>query len=174
VSISKFISTDPPYYDNIGYADLSDFFYVWLRKTLRETFLQLLATMAVPKAEELVATPYRHGGKEKAEHFFLNGMTDAMRSLSRQAHPAGPITIYYAFQTVGYQSGFRNFLHRLGDLSGGCPQSRIAVAGDMAFQNRTEQPNDWFRYQRPRLQRGTGLPETPRGCALHFSAGIHP
>ncbi len=98
VSISKFISTDPPYYDNIGYADLSDFFYVWLRKTLRETFPQLLATMAVPKAEELVATPYRHGSKEKAENFFLNGMTDAMRSLSRQAHPAGPITIYYAFK----------------------------------------------------------------------------
>jgi putative DNA methylase len=94
----KSISTDPPYYDNIGYADLSDFFYVWLRKALRETFPHLLATMAVPKAEELVATPYRHGGKEKAEHFFLNGMTDAMRSLSRQAHPAGPITIYYAFK----------------------------------------------------------------------------
>jgi putative DNA methylase len=98
VSGSKSVSTDPPYYDNIGYADLSDFFYVWLRKSLRETFPQLLATMAVPKAEELVATPYRHGSKEKAEGFFLNGMTDAMRSLSRQAHPAGPITIYYAFK----------------------------------------------------------------------------
>jgi putative DNA methylase len=98
VSRGKFLSTDPPYYDNIGYADLSDFFYVWLRKALRETFPQLLATMAVPKAEELVATPYRHGSKEKAENFFLNGMTDAMRSLSRQAHPAGPITIYYAFK----------------------------------------------------------------------------
>jgi putative DNA methylase len=93
-----FFSTDPPYYDNIGYADLSDFFYVWLRKTLRETFPQLLATMAVPKAEELVATPYRHGSKEKAETFFLTGMTDAMRSLAKQAHPAGPITIYYAFK----------------------------------------------------------------------------
>jgi putative DNA methylase len=98
ISRDKVISTDPPYYDNIGYADLSDFFYVWLRKALRETFPQLLATMAVPKAEELVATPYRHGSKEKAENFFLNGMTDAMRSLSRQAHPAGPITIYYAFK----------------------------------------------------------------------------
>jgi putative DNA methylase len=97
-SANKFVSTDPPYYDNIGYADLSDFFYVWLRKSLREIFPKLLATMAVPKAEELVATPYRHGSKEKAEHFFLNGMTDAMRSLARQAHPAGPITIYYAFK----------------------------------------------------------------------------
>ena len=98
VSQLKFISSDPPYYDNIGYADLSDFFYVWMRKALRETFPELLATMAVPKAEELVATPYRHGSKEKAESFFLTGMTDAMRSLSRQAHPAGPITIYYAFK----------------------------------------------------------------------------
>jgi putative DNA methylase len=98
ISSLKAISTDPPYYDNIGYADLSDFFYVWLRRALRETFPHLLATMAVPKAEELVATPYRHGGKEKAEGFFLTGMTDAMRSLSRQAHPAGPITIYYAFK----------------------------------------------------------------------------
>ena len=98
ISSLKAISTDPPYYDNIGCADLSDFFCVWLRKALREAFPQLLATMAVPKAEELVATPYRHGSKEKAEHFFLNGMTDAMRSLSRQAHPAGPITICYAFK----------------------------------------------------------------------------
>jgi putative DNA methylase len=93
-----FFSTDPPYYNNIGYADLSDFFYVWMRRALKETFPHLLATMAVPKAEELVATPYRHGSKEKAENFFLNGMTDAMRSLSHQAHPAGPITIYYAFK----------------------------------------------------------------------------
>jgi putative DNA methylase len=98
ISEAKTISTDPPYYDNIGYADLSDFFYVWLRKSLREVFPALLSTIAVPKAEELVATPYRHGSKEKAESFFLVGMTDAMRSLASQAHLAGPITIYYAFK----------------------------------------------------------------------------
>ena len=69
ISAGKIISTDPPYYDNIGYADLSDFFYVWLRRALRPIFPSLLATIAVPKAEELVATPYRHGGKEKAEAF---------------------------------------------------------------------------------------------------------
>ena len=69
------VSTDPPYYDNIGYADLSDFFYVWLRRSLKSVFPDLFATLAVPKAEELVATPYRHGSKEKAEAFFLNGMT---------------------------------------------------------------------------------------------------
>jgi putative DNA methylase len=98
ISTGKFVSTDPPYYDNIGYADLSDFFYVWLRRTLRPVFPTLLATITVPKAEELVATPARHGGKEKAEKFFLDGMTRAMTRLAQQAHPAAPITIYYAFK----------------------------------------------------------------------------
>lgn len=97
-SLGSVVSTDPPYYDNIGYADLSDFFYVWLRRTLRMIFPGLFATVAVPKAEELVATPYRHGGKEKAEQFFLNGMTQAMHRLAGQAHPAYPVTIYYAFK----------------------------------------------------------------------------
>jgi len=70
ISTNKLVSTDPPYYDNIGYADLSDFFYVWLRRALRPIYPGLFATVAVPKAEELVATPYRHGGKEAAERFF--------------------------------------------------------------------------------------------------------
>ena len=98
VSESKVISTDPPYYDNIGYADLSDFFYVWLRKSLKPIYPDLFATLAVPKAEELVATPYRHGSKEMAETFFLDGMTRAMHRLAEQAHPAFPVTIYYAFK----------------------------------------------------------------------------
>jgi len=98
LSLDKVISTDPPYYDNIGYADLSDFFYVWLRRSLRPLFPDLFATMAVPKAEELVATPYRHGSKEKAEQFFLDGMTQAMHRLAEQAHKAYPVTIYYAFK----------------------------------------------------------------------------
>jgi len=94
----KVVSTDPPYYDNIGYADLSDFFYVWLRRSLKPVFPELFATLAVPKAEELVATPYRHGSKEKAEAFFLDGMTKAMHRLVEQAHPGFPVTIYYAFK----------------------------------------------------------------------------
>ncbi|MCE5361256.1 MAG: DUF1156 domain-containing protein, partial [Acidithiobacillus sp.] len=94
----KVVSTDPPYYDNIGYADLSDFFYVWLRKSLKPIFPGLYATLAVPKAEELVATPYRHGSREAAEQFFLNGMTRAMHNLAQHAHPAFPVTIYYAFK----------------------------------------------------------------------------
>jgi len=98
ISLHKVISTDPPYYDNIGYADLSDFFYVWLRRSLKPLFPDLFATLAVPKAEELVATPYRHGSREKAELFFLDGMTQAMHRLVEQAHPAFPVTIYYAFK----------------------------------------------------------------------------
>ena len=98
ISVNKVISTDPPYYDNIGYADLSDFFYVWLRRSLRPIFPDLYATLAVPKGEELVANPYRHGSKETAETFFLNGMTAAMHNLAKHAHPAFPVTIYYAFK----------------------------------------------------------------------------
>jgi len=97
-SADKLVSTDPPYYDNIGYADLSDFFYVWLRRSLRSVFPDLFATLAVPKTEELIATPYRHGGREQAETFFLEGMTRAMDRLADQAHPAFPVTIYYAFK----------------------------------------------------------------------------
>jgi len=117
ISTGKVVSTDPPYYDNISYADLSDFFYIWLRRALRPIFPTLLSTIAVPKVEELVATPYRHGNKDKAESFFLNGMTQAMDSLANQAHPAAPITIYYAFKqsetssVVGTSStGWESFL----------------------------------------------------------------
>lgn len=95
---SLFVSTDPPYYDNIGYADLSDFFYVWSRRSLRSVFPTLLSTMASPKADELVATHYRHGSKEAAEEFFLNGMTIAIRNIALRAHPSAPVTIYYAFK----------------------------------------------------------------------------
>ena len=97
-SADKIVSTDPPYYDNIGYAELSDFFYVWLRRSQRPVFPDIFATLAVPKAEELVATPYRHGSKKKAETFFLDGMTQAMNRLAAQSHPAYPVTIYYAFK----------------------------------------------------------------------------
>jgi len=105
ISKNKIVSTDPPYYDNIGYADLSDFFYVWMRRSLRSVYPNLFATLAVPKAEELVATPYRHGGKEKAEAFFMGGMTRAIRNLVEQAHPAFPVTIYYAFKQADTREG---------------------------------------------------------------------
>ena len=98
LATGKIVSTDPPYYDNIGYADLSDFFYVWLRRSLQKVFPDVFATMTVPKAEELVATPYRHGSKEQAEAFFLHGMTLAMQRLAEQSHQTCPVTIYYAFK----------------------------------------------------------------------------
>ena len=97
-SNGKVVSADPPYYDNIGYADLSDFFYVWLRRSLQTVFPSLFVTLATPKDEELVATPYRHGSRQQAEAFFLDGMTRAMHRLVEHAHPAFPVTIYYAFK----------------------------------------------------------------------------
>ena len=98
ISRDKIVATDPPYYDNIGYADLSDFFYVWLRKSLQPIYPALFSTLSVPKAEELVATPYRHGSKLNAETFFLTGMTQAMHQLATLGHRAFPVTIYYAFK----------------------------------------------------------------------------
>ena len=116
LSHQKVVSTDPPYYDNIGYADLSDFFYVWLRRSLRPVFPDLFATLSVPKADELVATPYRHGSNEAAEAFFLNGMSRCMYGLARGSHPAFPISIYYAFKqserrgASGASTGWETFL----------------------------------------------------------------
>ena len=103
-SVGKIVSTDPPYYDNIGYADLSDYFYVWLRRSLRTVFPGMFATLAVPKAEELVATPYRHGGRPEAEAFFLRGMAEALGRLQKQALPGVPLTIYYAFKQAEAKS----------------------------------------------------------------------
>jgi putative DNA methylase len=92
-------STDPPYFDNVPYADLSDFFYVWLRRSLKHVFPDLFSTITAPKTGELVAFAYRHEtGKPGAEEFFLNGMTQAMHRLADRAHPAFPSTIYYAFK----------------------------------------------------------------------------
>ena len=98
VSTGKVVSTDPPYFDNIEYADLSEFFYVWLRRSLRTQFPDLFMTITTPKARELVASPFRHRGKGEAEKFFLEGMSDAVRRLADQAHSAYPVTIYYAFK----------------------------------------------------------------------------
>lgn len=93
------ISTDPPYYDNIGYADLSDFFYVWMRQSLKEIYPALFSTMMVPKAEELIATPYRHNGSTaKAKSFFENGMLCACQQMYKYAREDIPVTIYYAYK----------------------------------------------------------------------------
>lgn len=93
------VSTDPPYYDNIGYADLSDFFYVWLRQSLRHTYPKLFNTMLVPKHEELVATPYRENrGKDGARDFFEEGMFSTFKQVNKYVREDVPVTIYYAFK----------------------------------------------------------------------------
>ena len=93
------ISTDPPYYDNIGYADLSDYFYIWLRKSLHSVYPNLFKTLLVPKVEELVATPYRfEGGQREAKEFFEDGMTEALKSIHHAAVADIPVTVYYAYK----------------------------------------------------------------------------
>lgn len=93
------ISTDPPYYDNISYADLSDFFYVWLRRSLSQFFPDIFSTLLVPKSQELVATPYRFGGdKQKAKDFFEEGLGKAFNQMRKAANPDYPLTVYYAFK----------------------------------------------------------------------------
>ncbi|MBF0436734.1 MAG: DUF1156 domain-containing protein [Magnetococcales bacterium] len=124
----KIVSSDPPYFDNISYADLSDFFYIWLRRSLKSIYPALFSTLAVPKIEELVATPYRHGSKEKAETFFMDGMFRAFHNLAVQAHTGFPVTIYYGFKqsethAVGTTStGWESFLEAL-------IQSGFAITG---------------------------------------------
>ncbi|WP_040544645.1 DUF1156 domain-containing protein [Salipiger bermudensis] len=92
------ISTDPPYYDNIGYAELSDFFYVWLKRALASIYPEIFGVIATPKADELIASQYRHGGKSEAEAYFLSGMTDAISRMAAVSPKDFPATIYYAFK----------------------------------------------------------------------------
>ena len=137
-------STDPPYFDNISYADLSDFFYVWLRRSLKEALPRLFGTLAVPKAEELIATTHRHQSKAAADAFFLDGMAAAMRCLAGQSHPSFPTTIYYAFKqaervgelgTVG--TGWETFLDvvmRSGFAISGTWPVRTELTGNLKKQ----------------------------------------
>jgi len=92
------INTDPPYYDNIGYSDLSDYFYVWLRRSLRSVYPELLSTLLVPKAEELVANPYRHDGKDGAKKFFEQGFQAVFERACGKASADYPMVVYYAFK----------------------------------------------------------------------------
>ena len=167
ISANKIVSTDPPYYDNIGYADLSDFFYVWLRKSLRSIFPELFGTLAVPKVEELVATPYRHGGRKKAETFFLDGMSRAVRGLAEQAHPAFPVTIYYAFKQSETKDRCRNGRAPAGRRSWtrlSRPDSRLPALGRCA-PNSLATCMRGMLLQRPRFQYRPGLP--PAFCKMH-------
>jgi putative DNA methylase len=98
VGQGSIISTDPPYYDNISYAAISDYFYCWLRRALSPVYPELMRTLLVPKQEELVAIAARHGGKKEASDFFLRGMSAAFAEFAKVAHPSFPVSVYYAFK----------------------------------------------------------------------------
>ena len=122
------VSTDPPYYDNIGYADLSDFFYVWLKRSLAGTWPDLFRRLTTPKNEELVVASYRHGGKGKAEDFFIDGMGKALTAMREAATDAEPLAVYYAFKQSEIaddgvaSAGWASFLQAVVD-------ARLAVDG---------------------------------------------
>lgn len=113
------VSTDPPYYDNISYADLSDFFYVWLRRNLRDVWPDECATLVTPKEDELIANQYRAGSKQAANEHFEHGMEEVFREAAANADPRFPATVFYAFKatestTDGVTStGWETFLHGL-------------------------------------------------------------
>lgn len=129
------INTDPPYYDNIGYADLSDFFYVWLRPSLNKIWPELFRRLSTPKDQELVATPYRHGGKAAAETFFMTGMGEALTAMCSAASEREPLAIYYAFKQAEIESdgltsaGWATFLQAI---------VRAGLAVDGTWPLRTE------------------------------------
>ncbi|MCY3559219.1 MAG: DUF1156 domain-containing protein [Chloroflexi bacterium] len=122
---SRVISMDPPYFDNVAFGDLSDFFYVWLRRCLDDVAPDLFSTVAVPKVGELIADPFRHESKEDAHKYFLDGMLQTMKQVAKQSNPTLPTTIYYAFkqseggQEKGFAStGWEKFLEAA--VQGGC------------------------------------------------------
>jgi putative DNA methylase len=123
------LCVDPPYFDNIGYADLSDYFYVWLRRALKPIYPDLFATVAVPSSQELIANPYRHASRKAAERFFLMGMTEAMSRLREEAVPTYPVTIFYAFRQS--ESDGENGVASTGweTFLGAVIEARFAISG---------------------------------------------
>jgi putative DNA methylase len=113
------VSTDPPYYDNIGYADLSDYFYIWHKRSLSKVWPELFRRLTTPKADELVATPYRHGGRDEAEAFFMSGMSQALSAMRNAATDSEPLTIYYAYKQSEiaedgiFSAGWTSFLQAI-------------------------------------------------------------
>ena len=186
------VSTDPPYFDNVPYADLSDFFYVWLRRSLKPIFPGLFSTLAVPKSDELVAFAYRHEDKASAGVFFMNGMTQAMHRLVEQAHPAFPVSIYYAFRQAETDSeagtastGWETFLDAVisagfavsgtwpmrTELSGALKTLRNALASSIILVCR-QRPSDAPTATRREFV--TALKsELPKAMAHHLRTRVH-
>jgi putative DNA methylase len=130
-SLGRIVSTDPPYFDNVQYAELSEFFHPWLRRTLGCVYPDLFSAESVPKAQELVASPHRQGGRKNARIAFLQGMEQAMRQIADQAHPDYPITVYYAFKQAR-SDGWTAFMEAV---------DRAALAVVRAWTLRTESGN---------------------------------
>ena len=102
---SPVVCTDPPYYDNISYADLSDFFYVWLRHNLSVVWPEETATLLTPRVEELIANPYRAGSKQAAKQHFEEGMAHFLRQVALLQHSKFPATVFYAFKQQETREG---------------------------------------------------------------------
>ena len=156
------ISTDPPYYHNIGYADLSDFFYIWQRKVLSKIYPDLYNTVLVPKDEELVAAAHRFGGnKTKAEEHFLTGLGKAFHRMRQHAHPDYPLTIYYAFKqsekdkkdggiaSTGWETMLEGLLKASFQITGTLPM-RTERAGGFRNKNRNSLASSIVLVCRPR------------------------
>jgi putative DNA methylase len=141
--VAPMICTDPPYYDNIGYADLSDFFYVWLRRSLRDLYPDLFSTLLVPKSQELIASPYRHeGGKEAARDFFENGLYHTFEQVRTASDDTYPVTIFYAFkqaESVSDNKGAVTASTGWETMLQGLIKSGFCVTG--TWPVRTEQPH---------------------------------
>lgn len=124
------VSTDPPYYDNIGYADLSDFFYIWLRRSIGKTYPQLFSTMLVPKIEELIASPFRFGGNlVKARDFFEDGMLQTCKRIYLYARDDIPVTIYYAFKQSETETDTENGVQKTASTGWETMLSAVIKAG---------------------------------------------
>ena len=164
------ISTDPPYYHNIGYADLSDFFYIWQRKVLSKIYPDLYNTVLVPKDEELVAAAHRFGGnKTKAEEHFLTGLGKAFHLMRQQAHPDYPLTIYYAFKqsekdkkdggiaSTGWETMLEGLLKASFQITGTLPM-RTERAGGFRNKNRNALASSIVLVCRPRSDDASVVP----------------
>ena len=164
------ISTDPPYYHNIGYADLSDFFYIWQRKVLSKIYPDLYNTVLVPKDEELVAAAHRFGGnKTKAEEHFLTGLSRAFHLMRQHAHPDYPLTIYYAFKqsekdkkdggiaSTGWETMLEGLLKASFQITGTLPM-RTERAGGFRNKNRNALASSIVLVCRPRPDDASVVP----------------
>ena len=161
------ICTDPPYYDNIGYADLSDFFYVWLRRALGRVYPDLFSTLLTPKSQELVANPFRFtGGRKEAEAFFENGLRATFEELVRVQHPEFPLTVFYAFKQSEVSDDNVNGGRARASTGWETMLEGLLGAGTRIAKRRT-------RHQRPGFIDRSRLPPSTRGFSNGHPPGVH-